>query len=231
MGAPVRATRTRKTPRPTAAAAAAATALLLLLGACGPGDAPPAAGDDADQDTATATRTATPDRQEAFWDNMARQCGQAFAGRLVQNRPDSDMLAGDEELIAHWVRCEDDLMHVAFHVGRDGGAEWDRSRTWVLTRDDRGLELRHDHRLEDGSEDEGNTWYGGRTVDDGAPHTQWFLFDERRAPDGSVLGWRLEIEPGQRYVYGTIRGDDYTWRIDFDLSAPVPAPPPAWGHD
>jgi hypothetical protein len=210
--------------RPRLTRATVATAVLLALGGCEPADAPPPADDD---DAAPATVA----RQDAFWDNMARQCGQAFPGRLVQDRPDRDMLAGDEELIAHWVRCEDDLMHIAFHVGRDDGASWDRSRTWVLTRDDQGLELRHDHRLEDGSEDEGNTWYGGRTVDDGAPETQWFLFDERRADDGSVLGWRLEIEPGQRYVYGTIRGDDYTWRIDFDLSEPIPAPPPAWGHD
>jgi hypothetical protein len=208
---------------PLSRAAAAATCILAVT-ACERSDAPPMADDDEPSPAAVA-------RQDAFWDNMARQCGEAYPGRLVQNRPDSDMLAGDEELIAHWVRCEEDLMHIAFHVGRDDGGSWDRSRTWVLTRDDRGLELRHDHRLEDGAEDEGNTWYGGRTVDDGAPRTQWFLFDERRAPDGSPLGWRLEIEPGQRYTYGTIRGDDYTWRIDFDLSEPVPAPPPAWGHE
>jgi hypothetical protein len=223
MGAPVIPTPTR--PLVTALAITALAA--ALVGGCGPDGAPAPAADEPVDAPADSPALA---RQDTFWENMARQCGQAFPGRLAQNRPDRDMLTGDEVLIAHWVRCDDATLHIAFHVGRDGGTSWDRSRTWVLTRDDEGLELRHDHRLPDGAEDEGNTWYGGRTVDDGSPSTQWFLLDERRAEDGSVLGWRLEISPGERYTYGTIRGDDYTWRLDFDLSEPVPAPPPAWGH-
>lgn len=194
-----------------------------VLVACGQGDVERA--DRAGADTLVDTS------QDAFWEALSSPCGQAFPGRLVVDRPDRDMLAGDEELIAHWVRCEDDLLHIAFHIGHDGGeGEWDRSRTWVLTRDERGIELRHDHRHADGTEEE-ETWYGGRTIDRGTPQEQWFLYEERRGPDGEPLGWRLEIIPGERYTYGTIRGDDYTWRLDFDLSEPVPAPPAAWGHE
>jgi len=199
--------------------ATAALAMLLLLAGCEP--AP-------DPSLDSAAVASSP--QDAFWANLSQHCGQAYPGTLVVDRPDRDILTGDEELIAHWAECDDARMHIAFHIGRAGGQDWDRSRTWVLTRERDALELRHDHRLPDGSEDE-ETWYGGRTVDAGSAEAQWFLFDERRAPDGSPLGWRLEIRPSARYVYGTISGDNYTWRVDFDLSAPIEAPPPAWGHE
>jgi hypothetical protein len=197
-------------------------ALAFVLHGCGTDDAPtPEPGDPASPEAAP---------QAAFWSHLSRPCGQAFAGRLVQDRPDRDLLSFGDPIIAHWALCEDRRLHIAVHISRDGGASWDRSRTWVLTRDEAGIELRHDHRLPDGSATE-DTWYGGRTVDRGTADTQWFLFTERRAADGSVLGWRLEIEPDRRYTYGTIRGDSYTWRVDFDLSEPVEIPPPAWGHN
>jgi hypothetical protein len=220
----------RPTDGITSARAALVCVLLGLLAGnagCAPGEPDPAARPDGGAET-----TAEIAPQEAFWHALHSPCGRAHHGRLVVDRPDRDVLSGNEELIAHWVECDPGRIHIAFHIGRDGGSDeddWDRSRTWVLTRDANGIELRHDHRLPDGSE-EADTWYGGRTVDPGTASAQWFLFDERRAPDGSVLGWRIEIVPGERYTYGTIRGEDYTWRLDFDLSASVPSPPPAWGQ-
>jgi hypothetical protein len=207
------------------ALAAAVLALVAWTAGCGPREP----GEPGDPEW-TVVATPVPAAQDTFWTGMTRPCGQAFAGRLVVDRPDRDLVRPDDELIAYWAECRDDRIHIAFHIGRDGGETWDRSRTWVLTRDPDGLELRHDHRHPDGTE-EADTGYGGRTVDDGTASVQWFLFEERRDPDGSVLGWRLELFPGERYTYGTIRGDDYTWRVDFDLSSPVPAPPPAWGHE
>jgi hypothetical protein len=212
---------------PPATHAALALALVAVLASCAP-DEPPSP-DHPDRDAASHADAAA-SAQDAFWANLSRPCGDAFPGRLVVDRPDRDLVATDDELIAHWVRCDEDRIHIAFHVGRDGGRTWDRSRTWVLTRHAGGLELRHDHRHPDGAEED-DTGYGGRTVDEGTADSQWFLFEERRDPDGSVLGWRIEIVPGERYTYGTIRGEAYSWRLDFDLSSPVPAPPPAWGHE
>jgi hypothetical protein len=92
------------------------------------------------------------------------------------------------------------------------------------------LELRHDHRKSDGSEDE-VTLYGGFTETAGKPNSQEFIYYGRNDPEGKRLGWRLEIIPHERYTYGTIRGDEWTWRVDFDLSDPIPPPPPAWGYE
>lgn len=165
---------------------------------------------------------------DAFWANLQRQCGRAFAGGLVLEPPGDEMLTGEEELIAHFRECGDYEMKIAFHIEREG-EDWDRSRTWVLRRYEDVLELRHDHRRPDGSEGE-LTWYGGFTRSPGTATRQEFVFEERRARDGSLLGWRIEILPGERYTYGTIRGEEWTWRVDFDLEQAVPAPPPPWGH-
>lgn len=48
---------------------------------------------------------------------------------------------------------------------------------------------------------------------------------------GARPGWRIEIVPGERYTCGTIRGEEYPWRVDSDLTREVPAPPAPWGRE
>jgi hypothetical protein len=194
--------------------------LLLALAACATGraEAPMAE---------AAQAAATP--QDAFWANLQQHCGHAYPGRLILEPPGDDMLSGTEELIVHFRECGPDTLKVPFHIEKEAEQTWDRSRTWVFMRTADGLELRHDHRHEDGTPDE-TTWYGGHTHTDGTAQQQEFVLAERRAADGSLLGWRVEIVPGERYTYGTIRGDAWTWRVDFDLSRPIAPPPAPWGH-
>lgn len=184
-----------------------------------------------------AQRTPELDPQAQFFYELGQLCGNAYEGERVVAREDrDDMLQGDESLIVHFRECDANRVFAAFHIGEsEGMGEWDRSRTWIYTQHDAHLELRHDHRLEDGSEDADNTMYGGFTQSSGqaADSTliQRFLFDERTGPDGEELGWQVEIEPGVRYTYGTYQGDSWTWRVDFDLTQSVDAPPAAWGHE
>jgi hypothetical protein len=171
----------------------------------------------------------TPAAQEAFWRNLRAQCGHAYPGRLVVARPERMDLTGEEALIAHFRQCGADTLRVAFHIEDHGGDGWDRSRTWLFIRAGDRLELRHDHRHEDGTPEDDN-FYGGFTRTPGTAARQEFVFAERVAEDGSLLGWRVEVEPGVRYTYGTIRGQAWTWRVDFDLGQTIAAPPPPWGH-
>jgi hypothetical protein len=196
--------------------------VLLLLGACGPAAAGPGA------PVPAAARAGSP--QEAFWGNLREQCGRAYPGRLTLEPPGDEMLTGTEELVVHFRQCGADTLRVPFHVEKEATGTWDRSRTWVFMRMPAGLELRHDHRHEDGTPDE-NNWYGARTRDEGTANRQEFILEERRAADGSTLGWRVEVVPGERYTYGTIRGGEWTWRVDFDLGRAVPTPPAPWGHE
>lgn len=169
-------------------------------------------------------------QQDAFLQNLASHCGDAFPGSLTLEPPGDDMLEGDELLVVHFRECATDELRLPFHIESLDGV-WDRSRTWVIRRSEDRLELRHDHRRPDGSEDD-VTWYGGFTEAVGTPTRQEFIVRDREYPDGSTRGWRLEIEPGIRYTYGTIRNGEWTWRVDFDLSRPLDEPPPPpWGSE
>lgn len=200
---------------------------LLALSACAErDDVPPPAEAPA---TTTIDDTAEVSPQDAWWASMQVHCGNAFEGSLGHAPPDDDMLEGDERLIVHFRECTDHEMRLPFHIERMDGT-WDRSRTWIYTRTDEGIELRHDHRQEDGAPDE-TTDYGGHTQDEGTADYQRFIFTERTGPEGQLLGWRVEIAPNDHYVYGTFRGDDWSWRVDFNLSQPVTPPPAPWGYE
>lgn len=169
-----------------------------------------------------------------FMDALAQYCGKAFAGRVVANVPASatpDPFEG-KALVMHVRGCDapERELRVPFHVGDD------RSRTWVLTRIGDGLRLKHDHRHADGSPD-AVTLYGGDTREAGSAARQEFPVDaesvamfEREGLAGSVRNtWAMEVEPGRRFVYELSRPDGRLFRVEFDLSQPVEAPPPPWG--
>ena len=195
----------------------------LLLAGCGSSSA------------ATQQPASEQARVDAFLARIAQHCGQAFEGRIVANTPASatpDPFEG-KALVMHVRGCGEGALRIPFHVGDD------RSRTWVLTRTDAGLRLKHDHRHEDGSDD-AVTMYGGDTADAGTPQRQAFPVDaesvamfQREGLNASVANvWAMEVEPGQRFVYELARpGSDRLFRVEFDLSRPVEAPPPPWGSD
>jgi hypothetical protein len=197
----------------------------LALTACAPRDT--ASG--GHHDAALPTGTATP--QDAFWENLRMHCGNAYPGGLTLEPPGDDMLTGEELLIVHFRECSDREIRLPFHIEQEDDA-WDRSRTWVFMRTADGIELRHDHRKPDGTEDE-QTWYGGHTHTPGTAYRQVFIFTDydEYDPAGPQRGWRVEIVPHERYTYGTFRGEDWRWRVDFDLSEPIAAPPPPWGFE
>ncbi|MCH7489265.1 MAG: hypothetical protein IID05_01100 [Gemmatimonadetes bacterium] len=172
-----------------------------------------------------ARQSAAADAQDVFWASLQSLCGQAFAGTLVESVPPDSSFDG-EELVMHVRECEEDVVRVPFHVGDD------RSRTWVISRTPNGLRLKHDHRHEDGTEDE-VTQYGGDTVGPGSAERQEFSADAHTAtlvPSAANNVWTLEIRPGEMFVYALRReGAERRFRVEFDLSQPIPAPPPPWG--
>lgn len=164
--------------------------------------------------------------QDAFWASLQRLCGQAFAGSLVQGSPADSGFTG-KPLVMHVRRCSPAEVRIPFHVGDN------RSRTWVLTRTDTGLRLKHDHRHADGSED-AVTQYGGDTRGAGTSARQEFYADTHTAtliPAAVTNVWTVEVTPGQRFAYALRReGTDRRFRVEFDLTRPVALPPAPWGH-
>jgi hypothetical protein len=185
---------------------------------------------------APLSRSTTTEPADRFMAAIARHCGQAFAGRIVANVPKSttpDAFEG-KPLVMHVRDCDEPQkqLRIPFHVGED------RSRTWVLTRTPQGLQLKHDHRHQDGSPD-ATTMYGGDTVDAGTASRQAFPVDaesivmfQREGLTASVTNtWAMEIVPGQRFLYELSRPNGRLFRVEFDLTQPVAVPPAPWGAD
>ena len=208
----------------TRARLACALALLAPLAACATTPAP------------------APGPQDAFWAALSSHCGKAYAGRLVSDEaPDADMRGA--AMVMHVRECSDTRIAVPFHVRRADGT-WDRSRTWLITRTEGGLRLKHDHRHEDGSKD-AVTMYGGDTADGGNARAQAFPVDaesvalfRREGLTGSVTNvWQVEVDPagtpGASFAYQLTRQPPAArrFRVEFDLARPVTAPPAPWGHD
>lgn len=167
-----------------------------------------------------------------FLDGLRTLCGKAFAGRIVANEPPPstpDPFEG-QALVMHVRECSDGELRIPFHVGAD------RSRTWVLTRTAEGLRLKHDHRHEDGTPD-AVTMYGGDTAEAGSAQRQAFPVDAESITNFTANGlsaslqntWAIGIEPGKTFVYELSRPSGRLFRVEFDLTAPIVAPPPPWG--
>lgn len=163
--------------------------------------------------------------QQVYWASLQTICGRAFAGRLVEGNA-SDSAFRTAELRMHARSCSPNEIRIPFHLGEN------RSRTWVISRTPGGLRLKHDHRHEDGSED-AITQYGGDTRGPGSSTKQEFYADSLTAaliPAARTNIWTIEILPGDRFAYALRReGTDRRFRVEFDLTRPIPSPPPPWG--
>ena len=169
--------------------------------------------------------------QDAFFARLQALCGKAYEGRLVTSDPADRDMAG-QRLVMHVADCSEDRVRIPFHVGDD------RSRTWVIARTPQGLRLKHDHRHPDGSEDV-LTEYGGDTAAPGTASRQDFPVDAKSVAlfrrEGRAVSttnvWAVEVDDGL-FAYELRRPPGPNarhFRVEFDLSRPVAAPPLPWG--
>ncbi len=181
--------------------------------------------------TPSATPKPVP-QVDAFWGNLQKLCGKAFAGVVAEDSSSSPDFAG-KALVMHVRACEKDRIRIPFFVGDD------RSRTWVLTRKGDRIELKHDHRLKDGTPDK-VTMYGGTTNNAGEAIRQFFPADEETtkvvdpptgdAPSAAANIWWIELVSGSHYSYNLRRlGRGRIFTVKFDLTKEVAAPPAPWG--
>jgi hypothetical protein len=144
-----------------------------------------------------ASAPALNENQQAFFNRVASMCGARYEGESVFPEDPGDAFSG-QLLVAVIETCEVDEIRIPFLVGPDS------SRTWVLTRTAEGLQLKHDHRHEDGTPDE-VTLYGGVATDPGSPLSQSFPADSYTAdliPEASSNEWFLSFSAdGQELTY------------------------------
>lgn len=168
-----------------------------------------------------ATETpATASAQDAFFQNLTALCGQRFEGKVVTNDPqDADFASS--RLLMHVRDCSQEEIRIPFWVGED------KSRTWVITRTENGLRLKHDHRDPDGTTHTLH-WYGGDTVNEGTANRQEFpvdqesidLFNKNDAKVSTTNVWAVEANPDQTYVY-ELKRENRHMRVEFDVTQPV----------
>jgi hypothetical protein len=160
---------------------------------------------------------------QQFWDLLATHCGKAYEGKLVS--PESDpRFAG--KLVMHVRSCEEGRLRIPFFVGED------LSRTWVLTMDEQQLiQLKHDHRHADGTED-AVTQYGGKATNTGSASTQFFpadFFTAAMLPAAVGNVWFITVDETS-FTYNLRRlGSATLFSVRFDLTKPIDTPPAPWG--
>lgn len=166
-----------------------------------------------------------------FWADMQPLCGKAYEGEIVsQDAVDDDWRK--ERIVMHVRDCAADEIRIPLHVGEN------RSRTWVLTKDKAEVTLRHDHRHEDGIEDDVSQ-YGGLSSPEmqsasrlsfPADDQTKAIFDAANISVSNDNIWAIEIQSADDIMAYEMKRPNRFFRIEFDTTNPVTIPPDAWGY-
>ncbi|MFT6369439.1 MAG: hypothetical protein ACJAWH_000516 [Maribacter sp.] len=160
-----------------------------------------------------------------FWDKLKNHCGKSFEGKIVNALAKDDFHG--KRLVMHLLSCSDDEILIPFNVGDN------RSRTWVLKYKNGTIELKHDHRHEDGTSDK-VTMYGGTTPNSGLPQLAVFPADKETAtiiPAAANNVWWITLnETGFTYNLRRI-GTERFFSVSFDLTTEIEQPEASWGWE
>ena len=169
----------------------------------------------------SSTLSAQPSQD--FWSSIEKICGKSYEGKVLEAPAEDEFRK--LRLVMHVRSCEENEIRIPFFAGED------RSRTWVFTMKNDILTLKHDHRQEDGTEDE-ITQYGGTASNHGLSTIQSFPADNFTAeliPAAASNVWWIEIEDGKSFTYNLRRlGTDRYFSIQFDLTNEIETPPVPW---
>ena len=160
-----------------------------------------------------------------FWNDLKEHCGKSYKGEIISGAKEGDGFAG-EKLVMHIRSCEENRIKIPFFVGDD------KSRTWVFTINEAKLiQLKHDHRHKDGSEDK-ITQYGGTNPNIGLADIQFFPADQHTSnliPYASNNVWWVTLDKVS-FTYNLRRiGTDRLFSVKFDLTKEIRTPSAPWG--
>jgi hypothetical protein len=163
---------------------------------------------------------------DQFWQKLKQHCGKTYEGTVTSGATTNDGFSG-KRLVMHVLSCEENQLLIPFNVGEN------RSRTWILTKANDRIELKHDHRHEDGTNDD-VTMYGGTTTNSGLPGIAVFPADQMTAttiPAAATNVWWITIN-NTTFTYNLRRiGSDRLFTVTFDITKPVEKPLPSWGWE
>ncbi len=161
-----------------------------------------------------------------FKKQIEKHCGKSYEGIITEGGKEGDGFTG-ERLVMQVLSCEENQIKIPFYVGND------KSRTWILTFKDNRVQLKHDHRHEDGTDDE-ITMYGGTTSNTGHAGIQFFPADQETCDmiDYACNNvWWMTIDDTS-FTYNLKRiGSDRLFTVKFDLTKSVEFKEKPWGWE
>ena len=160
---------------------------------------------------------------DIFWKNLEKHCGKAYEGKLAEHIKRDDF-AG-KKLTMHVKSCSENEIKIPFNVGDN------YSRTWVLTKKDGIITLKHDHRHEDGTSDS-ITYYGGTNTNYGFKDFQTFPADQETAnliDYASTNIWWITLDDNVFSYNLQKAGSKNQFNVFFDLTKEIKTPPAPWG--
>lgn len=162
---------------------------------------------------------------DKLWKTLSSHCGKTFEGEITSEVVPKDFK--DQKLVMHVLDCNTKQILIPFNVGEN------RSRTWIFSLKDNLITLKHDHRHEDGNEDE-ITMYGGTTPNTGFATMAVFPADQEtmdRIPYAGTNLWWVTLNE-TNFTYNLIRvGGGSAITVSFDLTNPIDTPLPSWGWE
>lgn len=151
--------------------------------------------------------------ESSFFKNLSQHCGKIYYGKTVYPDDPGHDFAG-KVLVMHVKECSDTEIRVPFKVGED------TSRTWIFTKTDKGLLLKHDHRHADGTPDE-VTMYGGYANALSTATQNNFAADahtEQLLPKAATNVWSLSFDDDKKlFTYYLERHNEPRYKAVFDL--------------
>ncbi len=154
----------------------------------------------------------------AFFNNLKSLCGKSFEGKQIYMKEDRESWE-DKHMVMHVTVCEDDVVHIPFHMDED------RSRTWMFFNENGELRFRHDHRHEDGTPED-MTMYGGYADQErGTATHQVFPADAYTIdihPISADSEWVVELKNDMSILsYQLHHEGELLFEAHFDLTQPL----------
>ncbi|WP_270090059.1 hypothetical protein [Sphingobacterium sp. SYP-B4668] len=162
------------------------------------------------------TGAAQQSKPQSFINAFERHLGQYYEGKIIAGGKEGDGFTG-KPLLMQVLSWDAGQVKVPFYVGDD------KSRTWIFSLVDERIELKHDHRMSDGTPDK-ITFYGGVAPNEGTASLQMFPADVETCAliDYACFNvWWVTLEQ-DKFTYNLRRiGSDRLFSVEFDLTKPI----------
>lgn len=153
---------------------------------------------------------------QAFFNNLKVLEGKTFYGKAIY-MPDTTNVNDfwGKELKFTVNQAKKSVLRMPFQVGEN------KSRTWVLTKTKNGVQLKHDHRHDDGSPDSITNYGGDSDLKISTALAQYFpadAFTSKLIPAASTNRWTMSFSPDKKKFYYILeRNNILRFKAEFNL--------------